>query len=110
MKKLTIKSDLINKKIHIVYGFEVDYNPELQGQNFNNNGTWGVIVNSGEIINTVSYDPNKHHNYVSDYEVKLFIMNYLLSVYEDGLSKYKKFIELNKIARSYSDYYNQSKD
>ncbi len=82
MKQFTIKSDLINKEIHIVYGFEVDYNPELQGQNFNNNGTWGVIVNYGQIINTVSYDPNKHHNYTSDYEVQLAYMKRQLSVYQ----------------------------
>jgi hypothetical protein len=30
MKTLTIKSDLINKKIQLLYGFEVDYNPTLK--------------------------------------------------------------------------------
>jgi len=38
MKTLTIKSDLINKKIQLLYGFEVDYNPTLKEKNYNNMG------------------------------------------------------------------------
>ncbi len=82
MKNLTIQSDLINKNINIVYGFEVDYNPSLEGKNFNNNGTWGVIVSKGQIVHSVAYNPNKHHNFASDYEVQLSFMKRQLSVYQ----------------------------
>jgi len=84
MKNLTIKSDLINKKIQIVYGFEVNYNPALQGKNFNNNGTWGKILDKGKVIHSVDYNPNKiAPNFgESDYQSKLSFMKRQLSVYQ----------------------------
>jgi hypothetical protein len=82
MKNLTINCDLINKKIEIIYGFEVDYTPTVKGKNFNNNGTWGKIISNGKVINSVSYNPNLHHNFTSDYEVQLAFMKRQLSVYQ----------------------------
>lgn len=82
MSKVSIKSDLINKQIQIVYGFEVDYTPTVKGKNFNNNGTWGKITNNGQVVHSVSYDPNLHHNYTTDYDVKLAFMKRQLSVYQ----------------------------
>lgn len=82
MKNLTIKSDLINKKIQIVYGFEVDYNTTVK--NFNNNGVWGEIVNKGQVVHSVDYNPNKCGvNFgESDYESKLSFMKRQLAVYQ----------------------------
>lgn len=80
MKNLTIKSDIINKKIQIIYGFEVDYNTPVK--NYNNNGTWGEIVNKGEVVHSVDYNPNLHHNFTSDYEVQLAFMKRQLAVYQ----------------------------
>lgn len=84
MKNLTIQSDLINKKINIVSGFEVDYTPGIEGQNFNNNGTWGKIIDYGQVVYSVSYNPNLHYNWISDYEVQLTFMEWLLSVYKNN--------------------------
>mgnify|MGYP003403421722 FL=1 len=83
MKNLTIKSDLINKRIEIIYGFKVDYNPNIKGKDYNNNGTWGKIVDNGKVMHSVDYSPNLHHNFVSDYEVKLSFMKRQLSVYQN---------------------------
>ena len=82
MKNLTIKLDLINKKIQIIYGFEVDYTTPVK--NFNNNGTWGEIVNKGDVVHSVNYDPNKCGvNFgESDYESKLSFMKRQLAVYQ----------------------------
>jgi hypothetical protein len=82
MENLTIKSDLINKSIQIIYGFEVDYTPNVEGKNFNNNGTWGKITDNGQVVHSVSYNPNLHHNYTSDYEVQLAFMKRQLLVYQ----------------------------
>ena len=81
MKNLIIQSDLINNRINIVYGFEVDYNALLETKNFNNNGVWGLITNQGEVIDSVSYNPNLHHNFVSDYQINLALMEQKVSVY-----------------------------
>jgi hypothetical protein len=82
MKDLTIKSDLINKTIQIIYGFEVDYTPTVKGKDFNNNGIWGKIINKGEIVYSVSYNPNLHHNYKSDYIIQFNYMKRQLSLYQ----------------------------
>jgi hypothetical protein len=82
MKNLTIKSDLINKSIQIVYGFEVDYSKNTLGKDFNNNGLWGKIINKGVVIHSVSYNPNLHHNCNSDYDVQLSFMKRQLEVYK----------------------------
>lgn len=82
MKNLTIKSDFINKEIHIIYGFEVDYTPSIEDKDFNNNGIWGKIIDNGQVVFSCSYNPNRHHNYISDYEVQLAFMKRQLSVYK----------------------------
>lgn len=84
MKNLIIKSDLIKKEISIVYGFEVDYNPLLTGKDFNNNGTWGKIINEGQIVLSVTYNPNTGEpNFGrTDYQCKLDYMKRQLFVME----------------------------
>jgi hypothetical protein len=82
MKNLSIKSDLIKKEISIIYGFEVDYNPLLAGKDFNNNGTWGKIIDEGQVVISVAYNPNKGApNFgPTDFQSKLDYMKMQLSV------------------------------
>lgn len=82
MATLTIKSDLINRTISIVYGFEVDYSDNIKDKDYNNNGTWGKIVNQGKVIKSVTYNPNIHHNFISDYTIMMSHMKRELSVYQ----------------------------
>jgi hypothetical protein len=39
--------------------FQVDYNPSLTGKDFNNNGTWGKIINQGMVVDSIKYNPNR---------------------------------------------------
>ncbi len=79
---LTIKSDLVNRTIQILLGFEVDYNPSIKDKDFNDNGTWGKIVNPGQVVQTWTYNPNKHHNFKSDYDVMMDYVKRQLEVFK----------------------------
>jgi hypothetical protein len=73
MNNLSIQCDLINHAINIVDGFAVDYSDSIKSneKDFNNNGIWGKIVNKGVVVKSLSFNPNRHHNYESDYSIKL---------------------------------------
>ena len=83
MKNLSIQSDLINNKIQIVYGFKVDYTTNVEGKDFNNNGTWGKITDKGQVVHSVTYNPNLHHNFTSDYAIKLAYVKRQLAFYQE---------------------------
>ena len=102
---LTIQTDLIAHRINVVEGFEVDYNPITEDKDFNNNGTWGKIVNHGAIIMSFEYDPDRGEpNFgKSDYEltmteVKAIVANLtepMVSIDGDEPITLKSFIEIN---------------
>lgn len=83
MKNVTLHSDLINKKIKIMYGFEVDYNPSIKEKDFNNNGTWGKIISKGVEVKSIPYNPNKiAPNFgESDYETQFRFMQRQLEIF-----------------------------
>ena len=102
---LTIQTDLIAHRINVVEGFEVDYNPTLEGKDFNKNGTWGKITNKGTIIRSFIYNPHTGEpNFgKSDYEltmteVKAIVANLtepMVSIDGDEPITLKSFIEIN---------------
>lgn len=77
MSNLTLRTDLINKKISIVQNFEVDYNQRLENKDFNNNGTWGKIINPGTTFKSVSFNPNKWKGHDSFAEVMKYMQQEL---------------------------------
>lgn len=69
---LQLQADLISKEIRIIMGFEVDYNPEIPDKDFNNNGTWGKIVNTGVPVLTIAFNLNDTERDFgkTDYQIK----------------------------------------
>lgn len=54
----TLHSDHINNVVEIRRGFSVDYTPNQQYTDYNNNGTWGRITDRGEIVASTAFNVN----------------------------------------------------
>lgn len=77
----TLHANLITHTIEVRTGFEVDYNPAIDGKDYNNNGIWGKVISNGTIERIISYNPNRWNpkTGLSDFAEKL---NFMQSQYD----------------------------